>query len=100
MAILGQKAINRNVAENAWEKSMTKSYFDATDESAIALFSRNITGEVVMLNLLRFLEQADYADFPDLAPELTISGREAFQKYIDHTLPILPESGGDKNFSV
>ena len=77
---------------------MIKSYLDATEESAIELFSRNITGEVVMLNLLRFRELADYSDFPDLAPENPISGRDAFQKYIDHTLPFLHETGGDINF--
>ncbi len=77
---------------------MNKSYLDATEESAIELFSRNITGELVMLNLLRFRELADYSDFPDLSPESPISGREAFQKYIDYTLPFLHESGGDINF--
>lgn len=77
---------------------MSKSYFDATEESAIELFSRNIAGAVVMLNLLRFREVADYTEFPDLAPATPISGREAFQKYIDHTLPFLHESGGDINF--
>jgi hypothetical protein len=77
---------------------MIKSYLDATEESAIELFSRNITGEIVMLNLLRFRELADYSDFPDLAPENPISGRDAFQEYIDHTLPFLHETGGDINF--
>lgn len=77
---------------------MSKGYFDATEESAIELFSRNITGEVVMLNLLRFRGVADYTDFPDIAPDHPISGREAFQRYIDHTLPFLHESGGDINF--
>jgi hypothetical protein len=77
---------------------MNKSYLDATEQSAIELFSRNITGEVVMLNLLRFREVADYSDFPELMPKHPISGREAFQNYIDHTLPFLRESGGDSNF--
>lgn len=76
---------------------MSESYLDATDASAMELFSRNITGEVIMLNLLRFREVADYSEFPDLAPEKPISGREAFQKYIEHTLPFLQESGGDIN---
>ena len=77
---------------------MRESYIDATDESAIQLFSRNITGEVVMLNLLRFREVADYSASPDLAPEQHISGREAFQRYIDHTLPFLNDSGGGIEF--
>ncbi|MEP5766229.1 MAG: hypothetical protein ABJ308_16645 [Halieaceae bacterium] len=77
---------------------MSESYIDATDESAVQLFSRNITGDIVMLNLLRFREVADYAAFPDLAPEQPISGRAAFQKYIDHTLPFLHDSGGGIDF--
>ena len=67
---------------------MSESYFDATDESAVQLFSRNFTGAVVMLNLLRFREVADYSTCPELAPGQSISGREAFQRYIDHTLSL------------
>jgi hypothetical protein len=77
---------------------MSESYIDATQESAVELFSRNITGQVVMLNLLRFRDVADYSAFADLAPVQAITGREAFQRYIDHTLPFLQESGGDINF--
>ena len=36
---------------------------------------------VVMLNLLRFREVADYSGHPDLAPEAPISGAEAYQRY-------------------
>ncbi len=77
---------------------MTTRYLDPTDESAIALFSRDIPGEVVMLNLLRFRDIADYAEFPELRPDTAISGREAFQRYIDHTLPFLQASGGEVSF--
>ena len=77
---------------------MRETYIDATDESAIQLFSRDIKGEIVMLNLLRFREVADYSAFPDLAPDQDISGREAFQRYIDHTLPFLSQSGGGIEF--
>lgn len=77
---------------------MSESYLDATDESAVQLFSRNITGAVVMLNLLRLRDVADYASCPDLAAKRAISGREAFQKYIDHTLPFLHASGGSIEF--
>jgi hypothetical protein len=48
-----------------------------------------------MLNMLRLRETADYSDSPELAPEIPISGREALQKYIDHTMPFLTESGGE-----
>ncbi|MEM8490300.1 MAG: hypothetical protein AAF756_05690 [Pseudomonadota bacterium] len=77
---------------------MNKAYIDATDESALNLFARNIGGEIVMLNLLRFRTVAEYAEFPDLAPERIISGREAYQRYINHTLPFLRETGGDIEF--
>jgi len=77
---------------------MSESYFDPTEASAIKLFSRGISGEIVMLNLLRFKEVADYSNHPDLKPQYSLSGREAFQKYIDHTLPFLSESGGEISF--
>ena len=51
-----------------------------------------------MLNLLRFRELADYSAMPELAPPKPIRGAEAFQRYIEHTLPYLRESGGDLLF--
>jgi hypothetical protein len=51
-----------------------------------------------MLNLLRFRDIADYSETPELMPSESISGAEAYQKYIDHTLPFLKESGGDSVF--
>jgi hypothetical protein len=74
---------------------MENIFLEPTQESGAALFSRNITGEVIMLNMLRFKETADYSANPELAPERPISGRVAFQKYIDHTMPFLNESGGE-----
>ncbi len=74
---------------------MSERYLEPTQESGAELFSRNISGEVVMLNLLRFREVADYSSTPELAPTERISGREAYQKYIEHTLPFLKESGGE-----
>ncbi|GLQ94864.1 hypothetical protein [Dyella acidisoli] len=51
-----------------------------------------------MLNLLRFHTLADYSATPGLAPPNAISSEEAFQRYIEHTLPYLRESGGDVLF--
>jgi hypothetical protein len=73
-------------------------YIDPTDESVAALFRRQIKGELVMLNLLRFRPVADYTGFPDLAPTEDISGRDAYKKYMDHTLPFLQASGGSLEF--
>ncbi len=73
---------------------MSQKYLDATQKQGAALFSRRIKGAMVMLNLLRFREVADYSLHPELAPPQPISGREAYQKYIEHTLPILEATGG------
>ena len=48
-----------------------------------------------MLNFLRFREVADYSANPEIAPPEPISGREAYQKYIDLTLPFLTATGGE-----
>ena len=73
---------------------MTERYLDVTQEAGAALFRRQIQGAVMMLNLLRFREVADYSASPELAPPEPISGREAYQKYIDLTLPFLTATGG------
>lgn len=70
-------------------------YLEPTREAGAELFKRNISGEIVMLNMLRLKETADYIANPELAPETPISGREALQKYIDHTMPFLKGSGGE-----
>ncbi|MGD9489351.1 MAG: DUF1330 domain-containing protein [Calditrichaceae bacterium] len=74
---------------------MGEFFLEPTQESGAELFSRNISGKVVMLNLLRLRDIADYSATPELAADQPISGREAFQKYIEHTLPFLKESGGE-----
>jgi uncharacterized protein (DUF1330 family) len=51
-----------------------------------------------MLNLLRFRENADYSDFPDLAPSGSMSGRDAYDLYVAHTLPFLTTAGGEVQF--
>ena len=73
---------------------MANRYLEPTQKSGAALFNRKIKGEIVMLNLLRFREVADYSLNPELMPTEPISGRTAYQKYIDHTLPILEATGG------
>jgi uncharacterized protein (DUF1330 family) len=73
-------------------------YLEPTQEAARALIARAIEGAVVMLNLLRFREVADYAANPELAPDTPISGAQAYDRYIAHTLPYLRKSGGDLLF--
>jgi hypothetical protein len=75
-------------------KSEAKAYLEVTQEAGRDFVTRRIPGEIVMLNLLRFRETADYSATPDIRPQTPISGEEAFKRYIDHTLPFLRETGG------
>jgi hypothetical protein len=78
--------------------NLSKSYIQPSQDAARAFVMRQLSGSIVMLNLLRFREVADYSATPALAPGAAISGAAAFQKYIEHTLPYLRESGGDLLF--
>ncbi len=69
-----------------------------TQEAGRSFIMRQIQGSVVMLNLLRFREIADYSASPELIPSEPISGKEAYQIYIEHTLPFLTQSGGEVLF--
>lgn len=71
-----------------------RTYLEPTQESGRAFFTRGITGKVVMLNLLRFRDVADYSATPQLAPAQPISGEAAYRLYMEHTLPHLEKSGG------
>lgn len=73
-------------------------YLEPTQDAGRRFFSRAISGSVVMLNLLRLKEIADYSATPTLAPPAPISGRDAYDLYIAHTLPHLRESGGELMF--
>ena len=70
-------------------------YLAPTDDNARALLARRLDGPVVMLNLLRFRDVADYAQAPDLAPPTPISGAEAYALYARVILPLLTASGGE-----
>lgn len=71
---------------------------EPTQQQAMALCGLQIEGSVVMLNLLRFREVADYSGHPELEPPSPISGGEAFDRYIDATMPHLQASGGELLF--
>ncbi len=70
-------------------------HLEPTQASGRAFVTRQLAGPVTMLNLLRFRDVADYSANPALAPPTPISGAAAFQRYIEHTLPYLRESGGE-----
>ncbi len=69
-------------------------YLDPLPENVAALIARAIDGPIVMLNLLRLRAVADYGDFPALAPPVPVSGRAAYDRYIEHTRPYLAATGG------
>jgi hypothetical protein len=75
-----------------------QNYLEPTQESGRAFLARSISGSVVMLNLLRFRDTADYSATPTLSPEEPISGAAAYRLYIEHTLPHLHKSGGELIF--
>jgi hypothetical protein len=74
-------------------------YLEATHAAGRALVMRRIPGEVVMLNLLRFRDVADYSVAPHLAPAGSITGEQAYRRYMEHTEPFLRASGGSLLFS-
>ncbi|MFO1081991.1 MAG: DUF1330 domain-containing protein [Reyranellaceae bacterium] len=69
-----------------------------TREAGRLFVQGRFPGALVMLNLLRFREVADYSAHPGAAPTTPISGAAAFDLYIRHTLPYLRDSGGDLLF--
>lgn len=69
-------------------------YLDPSDDSIRALLDRDMSSPIVMLNLLRLRAIADYWSHPDLAPGSPITGKQAYQKYIEQTKPHLAASGG------
>jgi len=74
---------------------MHSAHLEPTMAAARDFIARGITGPLVMLNLIRLREVADYSAHPQLAPAQPISGRAAYERYIAHTLPLLRASGGE-----
>lgn len=73
-------------------------YITPTNRTAAALIARGMETPVTMLNLLKFRETADYSHAPDLAPEIPVSGADAYQLYADGIAPLLAASGGEVLF--
>lgn len=75
-------------------------HIQSTEAAGHALLQRFGDGQpILMLNLLRFRDLADHSAPPDLAPNLApdmpITGAEAFDRYTGAILPLLRASGGD-----
>lgn len=78
----------------------TASHFvDVTPEQGAAFFGQAQPGPVVMLNLLRFRERADYSHAPGEEPEGGTTGRAAYERYSTAIEPLLHASGGEVLFS-
>lgn len=74
-------------------------HINATKE-AIAQFTTQFKSDepVVMLNLLKYKEVADYTNYPDLNLGKNISGEKAYQIYMKHTQPYLQKLGAEVVF--
>ena len=73
-------------------------YLEPTRSAGRALLERGISGPIVMLNLLRFRDVADYSASPELAPPEPISGAEAYRRYLAAATPFVEASGGELAF--
>ncbi|TYA71584.1 DUF1330 domain-containing protein [Seonamhaeicola marinus] len=73
-------------------------YLNATEEAGKTFYLSDISGSFIMLNLLSFKEVADYSNFKTIAPKEDITGAEAYQLYIENTLPFLKEAGSEVIF--
>lgn len=72
-------------------------HLDPRPEAVAAFLERGADAPVVMLDLLRFRQTADYSAHPDLAPPAPVSGREAYEVYLHHTRPVLAKHGGESS---
>lgn len=75
-----------------------KKYVDVSQSAGKAFFAGASGESIVMLNLLKFKEVADYSKSKELAPANKISGKEAYKLYMKHTLPFLKEANGEVLF--
>ena len=69
-------------------------HIDASPEAGKEFYQKfHDKGKIVMLNLLKFRTTADYTNLEELKPAKDISGEEAYQMYMDSTLPELEKAG-------
>ena len=71
-------------------------YIDASQEAGKTFYQNfHDKGNLVMLNLLKFRVNADYTSLNELKPPRKISGEEAYQLYLEKTLPLLKKAGSE-----
>ena len=75
------------------ENNITK-YIESNPELGKKFYQNfNDKGKIVMLNLLKFYKKADYSYLEQLKPDKEITGKEAYQLYMEKTLPELEKVG-------
>lgn len=83
-------------------------YINVTSEAAKEFYQDfHDKGKIVMLNLLKFRQRADYSNLEQLKPIRELTGEEAYQLYMQSTLPELKKAGSriiyygkSKNFLI
>lgn len=74
-------------------------YLNPTQESGKRFYiDYHQKGEVVMLNLLKFNDPADYTDLDEIKPDGQVTGVEAYRLYMGYTMPYLKEAGSEVMF--
>lgn len=69
-----------------------------TRQAGLAFAKGDIEGPVVMLNLLRFRDEADYSASPELSPNQSLSGADAYRRYVEAVMPLIHGTGGELIF--
>ncbi len=72
-----------------------QTYIEATPEAGKEFVQRQMKGNVIMLNLLKFREVADYSNLESIKPAHEISGEEAYNEYMKHAFPHLKAAGSE-----
>ncbi|MBC3759665.1 DUF1330 domain-containing protein [Hyunsoonleella sp. SJ7] len=73
-----------------------KKHLEASPESGKKFYIDYVNkGKIVMLNLLKFRLEADYTNTEELKPKSEISGEEAYNLYMENTLPELKNIGSE-----
>lgn len=63
-------------------------------EAIVAVAGSEADGPIVMLNLNRYRERADYGEAPPDDVDADVSGREAYQRYTEVALGAVAATGG------
>jgi len=70
-----------------------------TPAAGQAFLTSDTQGPIVMLNLLRFRDLADYSECPTLKPDQDIRGKKAYRIYMKLATPLIEKAGSRVLFS-